>query len=194
MKLYIIENTINSKKYIGQTVSSIEERWSQHISAAKKGSTMVVAKAIRKYGRHNFRITELMPTASFSQPLLDLFEKVFIKIFRTNESEFGYNKTDGGKKYWDHLPETRQKISISLTGHAGYWTGKKQTPASNQKRSQSLKGQRRTEEQRKRMSASAKNRGISAETREKMIVGQRKWLSVPENKLANLRNLHGGIS
>jgi hypothetical protein len=55
-KIYMITNIVNNKKYIGQTISSIEHRWDQHTSNARRytNKCRYLENAIRKYGEHNF--------------------------------------------------------------------------------------------------------------------------------------------
>ena len=51
MYLYRITNIINNKKYIGIT-NNYKKRWSNHRCGNSKN--MVIAKAIKKYGKENF--------------------------------------------------------------------------------------------------------------------------------------------
>ena len=55
-RIYIIRNTINNKVYIGQTISSINLRFRNHLSAARNGGDYIIGKAIRKYGESNFYV------------------------------------------------------------------------------------------------------------------------------------------
>lgn len=48
--IYKIENLINGKIYIGQSIH-IEKRWSEHCKAS---SCSLISKAIKKYGKDNF--------------------------------------------------------------------------------------------------------------------------------------------
>lgn len=49
--IYKIENLINHKVYIGQSIH-IERRWSEHCRNSQKS---LIAKAIKKYGKENFQ-------------------------------------------------------------------------------------------------------------------------------------------
>ena len=53
--LYCHTNRVNGKCYVGQTVDTMDERWREHLSAAKanRGSPALGA-AIRKYGADVF--------------------------------------------------------------------------------------------------------------------------------------------
>ena len=59
--IYIITNTINSKVYIGQTIRTIKERFREHcrLKCSDGELNMLIKKAIKKYGKNNFRIAEL---------------------------------------------------------------------------------------------------------------------------------------
>lgn len=54
--IYKIYNDINSKVYIGKTISSLEERWSKH-KWAMYHSDGHLQKAMRKYDIEHFYIT-----------------------------------------------------------------------------------------------------------------------------------------
>ena len=60
--IYKIENDINNKVYIGQTISTIAERWHGHMSAAlnEKRCKSALYNAMRKYGREKFHIHEII--------------------------------------------------------------------------------------------------------------------------------------
>jgi len=49
--VYLIWNMVNGRRYVGQTTRRVEERFKEHASC----KIMLVGKAIRKYGRENFR-------------------------------------------------------------------------------------------------------------------------------------------
>lgn len=50
--IYKITNTVNNKKYIGQSINIID-RWREHRQRASNG-TEYLYQAIRKYGIQNF--------------------------------------------------------------------------------------------------------------------------------------------
>ena len=56
--IYIIRNTVNTKVYIGQTRTSVEQRWKEHLRHAQYGD-QVINRAMRKYGVNKFYIETL---------------------------------------------------------------------------------------------------------------------------------------
>lgn len=136
MRVYVIENTINHKKYIGCTTKPIESRFAEHILIAttnkrNKGFSYLHS-AIIKYGKENFNISVLEECVT----LQEMYDKEIkcIEKYKTF-GECGYNLTTGGEggagrmvsketrkkqsiiaKNRKFSPETRKKMSLSRTG------------------------------------------------------------------------------
>lgn len=102
--IYLITNTINNKKYVGQTIFTVKQRFLEHINCAKNGNNihMPIAHAIKKYGAENFRIEEL---CKCKEEDLDQKEQYYIQKYNTFSN--GYNATLGGAN--------GSKIDIDLT-------------------------------------------------------------------------------
>lgn len=92
--IYKITNTINQKCYIGQTIKTLEKRFSQHQNNYTKPyfSQIVLYKAFKKYGIENFIFEEV---EEVSDDLLDEREKYWIKFY--NSYNDGYNSTIRGR-------------------------------------------------------------------------------------------------
>ena len=75
--IYKIENKLNGKVYIGQTVKTVEKRFNQHKNNSNKDyfSQIVLYKAFNKYGIENFECVEL---EEIDNELLDEREKYWI--------------------------------------------------------------------------------------------------------------------
>jgi len=100
-QIYILENKINGKVYVGQTTKSVEKRLYQHIRAK-----YYIGRALRKYGIDNFeQYIYIIPDF-----LLDYCEIEMIKRLNTI-SPAGYNLESGGNKNKYLSAETRRKIS-----------------------------------------------------------------------------------
>lgn len=99
--IYCIENLINGKKYIGQTIRTINERWKNHLSSVRNPNAIKYAIhiAIKKYGYENFSITELEKYSYADKKILeaklDEREIYFIQYYKDNKYKL-YNMTKGG--------------------------------------------------------------------------------------------------
>ena len=100
--IYIIKNRIDeSKVYIGQTRTSLSQRWTQHKSAARHDTkySSVLYNAINKYGEDNFEISQLEKIISESKDdlinKLNKLEIYYIKYYNSLVPN-GYNITKGG--------------------------------------------------------------------------------------------------
>lgn len=97
--IYIIENLINGKKYIGQA-ENIGSRWTTHIrrgSGLESGRTELLYQAMQKYGLSNFSF-RILEECNITE--LDEREAYWIKEYNTyvyNPNSNGYNVLSGGK-------------------------------------------------------------------------------------------------
>lgn len=103
--VYLIQNMLNGKKYVGQTVRPLETRFNEHTR-----QNTFIGRAIRKYGKENFRYGVIKSCASKSE--MDYWEKFFIAALKT-KSPKGYNLTDGGTGFTE---EVRSKMSAKQKG------------------------------------------------------------------------------
>ncbi len=113
--IYCIENKINHKKYIGQSIF-LEKR----MNNSHKESN-VFYRAFLKYGSYNF---ERYIVEHCSKEELNNREVFYIKELRSHVSENGYNISWGGngkERNMKTSSKTRKKISEN---NARYWLGK----------------------------------------------------------------------
>jgi len=114
--IYKVINKINGKVYIGQTTQGLEKRMKQHLYCVKKGhSSLVLYRAIRKYGQENFSWDIIDYCDSGEE--LSLQEMYYIKKYKSVEKGYnlyfnvqcqaGKNHPRFGKK---HSDETRRKM------------------------------------------------------------------------------------
>lgn len=96
-EIYIIKNFVNGKRYIGQTVQSSQERFSQHIREAyakgRKEYNYCLSRGIRKYGEESFDYAVLADKVPLDD--LDLVEEHYIDMYQTTNPELGYNNSVG---------------------------------------------------------------------------------------------------
>lgn len=86
--IYKIENLINHKIYIGQSVE-IEKRWQKHLSAK---DDFVIHRALHKYGKENFSF-QIIEECNLLD--LDKKEKYWITYYNSLVPN-GYNMIQGG--------------------------------------------------------------------------------------------------
>lgn len=91
--IYKITNNINGKAYIGLTSRTLEERWYAHCSKANSTDTHF-AKAIIKYGKNNWTLTELENSIKNKE---DACLREIQAIAKYNTYKDGYNSTIGGE-------------------------------------------------------------------------------------------------
>lgn len=141
--IYCIENMVNGKKYVGQSVN-LKDRLYGHKTKLKhnKHKNRHLQFAVNKYGLENFtfNIIEECDVAH-----LDERERYYISLYKSDNEAFGYNIEPGGSRSIKTMSkQTRTKIS------------------------ESLKGREFTEEHRAKIWKANHERIISEETRKKM--------------------------
>lgn len=93
MYVYLITNLINNKKYVGIT-NDYKKRWENHKCC--NDPSMAIAKAIKKYGRDNFKFEVL--EANIPLEKIDEKEIYYIKKMESHVSTGkGYNISKGGR-------------------------------------------------------------------------------------------------
>lgn len=99
--IYCIKNNINGKCYVGKTLKSPKERFSEHLYDAYKPTeeNRPLYRAIKKYGKDNFSLHVL---EECTDGLASEREIWYIKKLKTYAH--GYNATIGGdgKQLFDH--------------------------------------------------------------------------------------------
>lgn len=148
--IYLITNTLNGDRYVGQTRSSLRRRWSGHCTDDRRGKRYLF-NAIQKYGRENFIMEPIIEVPT--QELADEFESEYIQRYCTLVPN-GYNLMSGGLVS-KHSEESRLKVRNARLG----------TKLSEDHKRKISLGLEKTKEQR---SAKMKGRVISLETRKKM--------------------------
>ncbi len=86
--IYLIENDLNDKKYVGITSRNINIRWKEHL----RHSSQIIDKVIALLGKEHFSIREL---EECDDDKLDEREIYWINYY--NSFQNGYNFTLGGR-------------------------------------------------------------------------------------------------
>lgn len=157
--IYVIENLVNGKKYIGQGVN-VHRRMNE-----KHYGCYALNNAIKKHGKENFKSYVLVYCEEWE---LDRLEIACISVFGSHTLHNGYNMSFGGEASMrgrNHSKESRKKLSeVNLGKHFSDETRKKM--------SETALGRRFSNESRKKMSEAAFGRRFSDETRKKMSESQ----------------------
>lgn len=161
--IYVIENLINHKKYVGQTIDP-NMRWKRHKTDDIKDPTLLIGKAFLKYGIENFTFTVI---EECEDSLMSKREEYWICELKTcikDKDSHGYNMTRGGKAMFGnnnpfygktHTEETKQvlsKLAKERIGEKNSFYKHKHSEETRQKISQANKGRKHTEEELKIMS------------------------------------------
>lgn len=152
MIIYLITNKINGKRYVGQTIQTLKNRWSKHCHPTHANVTMPVVRAIKKYSKENFDIKVLAKCDSKKE--MDHRESYYIKLLNTR-SPNGYNLLSGGARGL-HTEETKKKIAYAQTGEKNHNFGKTASFETRNKMSIGHTGLKRSEEVKKACSERVK--------------------------------------
>lgn len=161
-QIYLITNTINNRKYIGQVIKhrGYLTRYQEHLNAAKYSNTKMLTNAINKYGKENFSL-ELIED-NIPESLIDEKEIFYINHYNTfYMNECGYNMTKGGQGVHGYKLTAADKEKISAAS-SKYWEYLRSNPdilaKRNGKISIKMKGKPKSEETKKKYSEAAKKR------------------------------------
>lgn len=173
MYIYKITNLINNKIYFGQRSSDYKT------DSHYYGSGSVIQKAIKKYGKENFK-KEIVKLCKSKQDL-DNWEKLIILIGK--QHKYGcYNISiggDGWTKGMKRSDTTRLKMSISANNRQPVsdetrnritlaLTGRKLTQMTKDKISKSHIGKRVSEITKQKLSILRKGKTMSEDTKDKI--------------------------
>jgi len=92
--IYLIENTINGHKYVGQTRVKLKKRLHLHYLESKRFTQRPLYRAINKYGIGKFKVSIL---EKCDNEELDDKERHWISKLNTFKDPQHYNCTDGGE-------------------------------------------------------------------------------------------------
>jgi group I intron endonuclease len=110
MHIYKITNTVNDKIYIGQTTTTLKERFYRHCTYNE--AQMLISRAIKKHGSENFSIESIYECDNIDE--LNRMEEFYISHFNSLTPN-GYNILRGGNNR-TMREETKRKISIKNSG------------------------------------------------------------------------------
>jgi len=113
--VYKIENLVNNKVYIGQTIQKVNRRKIHHFSTLRGNYhyNTHLQKSFNKYGESNFKFNVL--NWANTQKELDKLEIHYINKYDSTDWEKGYNLKEGGHNAKPSL-ENRRKTSLLFKG------------------------------------------------------------------------------
>lgn len=131
--IYITTNLINGKRYIGQ--KKIDGKHRTYL-----GSGAYFVKAVKKYGRENFK--RVIVDFADSPEELNQKEQNLISFFNAHNSDDYYNIELGGNKYplSEHTKELIKKNHADLSGDKSPCYGKRMSEETKRKVSEGRKG------------------------------------------------------
>ena len=155
--IYKIENLLNSKLYIGQSID-IKSRKRKHFRALSTGKhhNFHLQNSFNKYGADFFNFNIL--NWANSKEELDKLEVYFIKKYDTINREKGYNLQSGGSngKPSDEirikLVENNPRYWLGKTGKQHFMYGRHLSKETKQKISESKKGKKQSEKDKQKRS------------------------------------------
>ena len=208
--IYVIENNINHKKYVGQTINPTH-RWKTHKNDDVKNNNCILGHAFNKYGIDNFSFNIIEECENEKMSEREIY---WIKKLNTcvkDENSWGYNITHGGESLYGkenpfygkhHSEETKSKLSeirkmFYSNPESNPFYGKHHSKETKEKISKANSGNKWTEEMKKRCSENriGENNNFygkhhSEETKKKLSESHKgkipynakKWIAYNENQ------------
>lgn len=165
--IYVIENKINHKKYVGQTIDP-KNRWKAHKNDDMKNPKCLIGLAFKKYGIENFSFSVIEECENENMSEREIY---WIKKLNTcvkEKDSWGYNFTHGGECLYGeenpfygktHSAETRHVLSEKAKqriGELNPFFGRQHTEESKKKIAKANNGRKWTTEMRKLRSENQK--------------------------------------
>ena len=154
--VYITENLINGKRYIGQRKYRNDASDDEYL-----GSGKLISLAIEKYGPENFQRTILKECETREE--LNESERQFIKDFNAVDDPMFYNLATGGEGQIDPSPVIREKLRQSHLGRKHSDEYKQFMKDRMAGENHPMYGKHPSEETRKRQSAAQIKRNMKGE-------------------------------
>lgn len=110
MIIYKLQNKINGKVYIGQTIQTVSDRLYRHKSQINKSA---ISLAIQKYGFDNFEVSTIQTCES--QEELNAAEYHWVNHYDCISPK-GYNLKEGGGSKGKASDELRKRLSEAHIG------------------------------------------------------------------------------
>lgn len=163
--VYMHENRVNGKKYIGITSQKPTRRWQ---NGRHYENCAVFFRAIQKYGWDGFR-HEILYT-DLTQAEAERLEVDLIEKYGTRDPEKGYNLAVGGsaRAGWHHTEDAKKKIGARTRGRPMTEEHRSKIADAQRGEKNHAYGKPLSEEHRRKVSASLHGHAVSDETRDRI--------------------------
>lgn len=172
MYIYLTQNLVNGKIYIGQSTKDSEK------SKNYLGSGARIKKAIQKYSKSNF-VKIILRDNIECRISLGHYEKFYISLFNSTDSSIGYNIQSGGISQ-DY--KIRKKDKDRYKKHSIFLSNLKRTDKWKNNISRSLRGKKLTE---------LRKQNISNAKRGKPVVNKTKYFEIYNEKDEVIYKING---
>ena len=165
----------NGKRYVGQTIGTVENRLKRHWYDVDYGCMYLVHKAMRKYGKDGVRIEKSF-TVYGQQKDLDSAEDSNILRYNTVVPH-GYNSKRGGS-HGEFSEEVKSRLSALRKG-------KRHSDRTKAKIAAAMKGKPKSEEHKIKISKANKGRSLPprSEEHKAKISANRRGKGIRRSKL-----------
>lgn len=118
--VYLIENQINNKRYVGITSHSMQQRLTRHHRCAQHHSPRyLLHRAMKKYGTDAFTCTAVLTVSTAVEAKQQEIRLIAeLQTFYLDYPAKGYNMTRGGDGLtgYKHTEDTRRKMRLTNSG------------------------------------------------------------------------------
>jgi len=157
MVIYKTTNLVNGKQYIGKDTKN---------NPNYLGSGSYLKRAIKKYGKQNFK-KEILEVCSSHEELIQR-EEYWLNYYDAGDNKMFYNAHNHSYGAPKLSHEIIEKIRIANSGEKHSQYGKPKSEETKQKIGNANRGRIPSEETRKKISEAGKKRIQSEETRKKL--------------------------
>ncbi len=140
MFVYLITNRRTGKQYVGTTIRSIRQRFSDHVNCSRGHRPQALYVAMREDGIEQFSVERLHEVDTYDEMLARERDEI---AARGTLAPAGYNHVKGGRGNfgWVMREETKQKIAAKALGRVAWNKGIPNSEEARRKMSLVRKGQ-----------------------------------------------------